>query len=109
MRNLLWLVPVGAFFLNPDLRVLGRTAVPVRRRGDARRRRGRLVASTITPAGGTAMQVTVHIEQSPTAPTATAVRLPSRALVRAANACGTRTLVKSAGACIDESEMPRAR
>jgi hypothetical protein len=61
---------------------------------------------TITPDGGSATQVTVHIEQSATAPTATTERLPARAFVRAAHACGTRTLIKSAGACIDVSDMP---
>ncbi len=36
----------------------------------------------------------------------TAARSAGRALVRGAYACGGRTLVKSAGACIDWSEMP---
>ena len=60
---------------------------------------------TITPSGAAATQVTVHVEQAATAPGATA-RAPGRAFVRAAYACGGRTLVKSAGACIDVSEMP---
>ena len=51
----------------------------------------------------------MHVEQAPTAPGATAARRAVGArLVRAAHACGTRTLVKGAGACTDESEMPLA-
>jgi hypothetical protein len=105
MRNLLWLVPVGAFFLNPTFACsdepqfqYGAAEMRAAVEGDW--------SFTITPDGGTAMPVTVHVEQSPTAPTATAARSPSRAFVRAAHACGTRTLVKSAGACIDVTEMP---
>ena len=105
MRNLLWLVPVAAFFLNPTFACsdepqfqYGAAEMRAAVEGDW--------SLTITPAGATAMQVTVHVEQSPTAPTATAERQPSRALVRAAQACGTRTLVKSAGACTSQSEMP---
>jgi hypothetical protein len=51
--------------------------------------------------------VTIRIEQAATAPGATA-RAPSRGLVRAAYACGGRTLVKSAAACTDYSQMPLA-
>jgi hypothetical protein len=63
---------------------------------------------TITPAGGTATQVTLHIDEATTAPDAGVARAPGRGLVRAAYACGTRTLVKSAGACIDFTDMPLA-
>src|SRR5204863_9856909 len=61
---------------------------------------------TITPDGGAATQVTVHIDQAETAPGMAAAAAPGRSFVRAANACGTRTLVKGAGACIDVSQMP---
>ena len=63
---------------------------------------------TITPQGGTATQVTLHIEQAATAADAGVARTPTRGLLRAAYACGTRTLVKSAGACIDLTQMPLA-
>ena len=33
-------------------------------------------------------------------------RSPHRTFVRSAYACGGRTLVRSAGACLDESKMP---
>jgi hypothetical protein len=107
MRNLLWLVPLAAFFLNPNLACsdepqfqYGAPEMRAAVEGDW--------SLTITPAGGTAMQVTVHIQQSATALTATAARPPGHRLVREAQACGTRTLVKSAGACIDSTEMPLA-
>jgi len=105
MRNLWWLVPVAVFFLNPAFACsdepqfqYGAAEMRAAVEGDW--------SLTITPDGGTAMQVTVHLEQSPTAPAATAARQPSRALVRAAQACGTRTLIKEAGACIDATNMP---
>jgi hypothetical protein len=107
MRNLLWLAPVAAFLLNPNLACsdepqfqYGAAEMRAAVEGDW--------SLTITPDGGTAMQVTVHVEQAPTATGATASRRASRAFVRAAHACGTRTLVKGAGACIDQSEMPLA-
>ena len=107
MRSLLWLVPVAAFFLNPSLACsdepqfeYGAAEMRAAVEGDW--------SLTITPAAGTAMQVTVHVEQAATAPGATAARRRSSGLVRAAHACGTRTLVKGAGACTDESEMPLA-
>lgn len=104
MRNLLWLVPVAVFFLNPNLACsdepqyqYGADEMRAAVEGDW--------SLTITPDGGSASQVTVHIEQSPAS---LAARRPARAFVRAAEACGTRTLVKSAGACIDVTEMPLA-
>jgi len=103
MRRLIWLIPLAAFFLNPSFAC---TDEPQFQYG-AEEMRAAVAGAwsvTITPDGGTATQVTVHIDQSATA--ATASRAPARAIVRAAQACGTRTLVKPAGACIDLSEMP---
>jgi len=103
MRRLIWLIPLAAFFLNPSFAC---TDEPQFQYG-AEEMRAAVAGDwsvTITPDGGTATQVTVHIDQSATA--ATASRAPARAIVRAAQACGTRTLVKPAGACIDLSEMP---
>ena len=105
MRNLLWLVPVAAFFLNPALACsdepefqYGAAEMRAAVEGDW--------SLTITPDGATAMQVTVHVAQAPTAAAATASRLPARALVRAAHACGSRTLIQAASACTDQTEMP---
>jgi hypothetical protein len=105
MRNLFWAVPVAVFFLNPSFACsdepqfqYGAAEMRAAVEGDW--------SFTITPDGGTATQVTVHLAQAATAPTATASRAPARAFVRAAQACGSRTLVKSAGACIDISQMP---
>jgi hypothetical protein len=107
MRKLMWLVPIAAFFLNPNLACsdepqfqYGATEMRAAVEGDW--------SLTITPAGGTAMPVTVHVEQAATAPGPTAARRPLRGLVRAADACGTRTLVKGAGACTDATQMPLA-
>jgi len=102
MRNLLWLVPVAVFFLNPNLAC---SDEPQFKYGDAEMRaavEGDWTLTLTLESG--AVPVTVHIEQSATAPTASARRAPR--LLRAAHACGTRTLIKGAGACIDLTEMP---
>jgi len=107
MRKLLWVVPVAAFFLNPGLAC---TDEPEFQYGAAEMRAAVEGdwSFTITPDGGDATQVTVHVDQAATAPAATAARAPRKGLVRAAHACGTRTLVKGAGACSDISQMPLA-
>jgi hypothetical protein len=104
MRRLIWVVPIVMFFLNPNVACVdepefqyGAEEMRAAVEGDW--------SITLTPDGGTATQVTVHVEQG-TAP-ATA-QGSGRALVRTAHACGTRTLVKGAGACSDISEMPLA-
>src|SRR6185369_9810377 len=61
---------------------------------------------TITPSGGGATHVTVHIAQAAAVVDGSTARTPGRTVLRAAYACGGRTLVRSAGACIDVSEMP---
>ena len=106
MRNFWWVVPVAVFFLNPSFACsdepafqFGATEMRAAVEGDW--------SFTITPDGGAATQVTVHVEQAATA-SATAARPTGAALVRAAHACGTRTLLKSAGACAELSEMPLA-
>jgi hypothetical protein len=105
MRNLLWVLSVAVFLLNPSFACsdepdfqFGAAEMQAAVAGDW--------AFTITPTGGYAMQVTVHIDQG-TAP-ATAARTAGLALVRAAHACGNRTLVKSAEACIETTQMPLA-
>ncbi len=105
MRSLVWAIAIAFFFLNPHLACgsdepqfqYGAEEMRAAIEGDW--------TFTITPDGGAAMQVTVHIEQEATTTGATSRRPDSR-FVRAAYACGTRTLVKSAAACADLSEMP---
>jgi hypothetical protein len=107
MRNLLWILPVAFFFLNPNL-ACG-TDEPQFQYGAAEMQAA--IAGTwsftITPTGGAATEVTVQIDEADTAPGATA-QASRRHLIRAAHACGSRTLVKSASACIDISSMPLA-
>jgi hypothetical protein len=106
MRRLSWLLPVAFFFLNPGF-ACG-PAEPQYEYGAAEMRaavEGNW-SFTIMPDGASGpIQVTVKLEQAATAP-APQVRAPGRSFVRAAYACGSRTLVKSAGACTDVSEMP---
>jgi len=107
MRRLIWLIPLSAFFLNPSFAC---TDEPQFQYG-AEEMRAAVQGDwsfTVTPDGGTATQVMVHLDQAAVAASATASRAQGRAVVRAAHACGTRTLVKSAGACIDISQMPLA-
>jgi hypothetical protein len=104
-RNLLWIAPIAFFFLNPNIGCgsdeppfqYGAAEMRATVEGDW--------SFTITPTGGAATQVTVHVEEA-AAVDGSAARAPGRALLRAAYACGGRTLVRSASACIDMSEMP---
>lgn len=107
MHRLLWLIPIAVFVLNPGFACsdepqfqYGAAEMRAAVEGDW--------TFTITPEGGTAIAVTVHLEQAATSGATTTSRPQERALVRAAHACGTRTLVKSAAACVDVSEMPLA-
>jgi hypothetical protein len=107
MRSLLWLAPLAFFFINPSFGC--GTDAPQFQYGAAEMQAA--IAGTwtftITPSGGTATEVTLQLDEADTAPGATA-QVSRRSLIRAAHACGTRTLVKSAGACMDESSMPLA-
>ena len=108
MSKLIWIVPLAFFFLNPAI-ACG-PAEPEFQYGAAEMRAAVEGdwSFTITPVGGTATQVTLHVDQATTTADAGVARAPGRGLVRAAYACGTRTLVKSAGACIDATQMPLA-
>jgi hypothetical protein len=106
MRNLLWLLPLAAFLLNPNLACsdepqfqYGAAEMRAAVEGDW--------SLTLTLESG-ALPVTIHVEQAATAPLATAGAQPRGPLLRPAHACGTRTLVKGAGACGDQSVMPLA-
>jgi hypothetical protein len=57
-----------------------------------------------TASDGTPTQVTLRIDEGSGSPTS----LRPGGLVRSAYACGSRTFVKSAAACVDASEMPLA-
>ena len=108
MRNLLWLVPVAFFFLNPSLGCVGPDE-PEYQYGAAEMQAA--IAGTwtfsITPNGGEAAAVTVQLDEADHVPAPT-TQASRRSLIRAAHACGSRTLVKSAAACIDVSSMPLA-
>jgi hypothetical protein len=105
VRNLWWMAPVAVFFLDPSFAC---SDEPQFQYGAAEMLAavGGDWSLTITPDGGTATQVTVHVDQAGTTNDAGVARAPGRGLVRAAYACGTRTLLKSAGACIDATQMP---
>jgi hypothetical protein len=107
MRKLLWLIPVAFFFLNPGF---GCGADDPQFQYGAEEMRAAIAGDwtfTITPTDGAATIVTVHIDQA-AAPAGASAPAPGRAFVRAAHACGTRTLVKSAAACFDSTAMPLA-
>lgn len=107
MRNLSWLLPIAFFFINPGFGC--GTDEPQFQYGSAEMQAA--IAGTwtftITPSDGTPTEVTVQIDEADTAPGATA-QVSGRSFIRAAHACGSRTLVKSAGACTDVSSMPLA-
>lgn len=107
MRHLTWLIPVGLFFLNPGF-ACG-TSEPAFQYGAPELRAAVEGdwALTITPQGGAPTQMTVHVVQGSGASASVAPPSPG-GLVRTAYACGTRTLVRSAAACIDVSQMPLA-
>ncbi len=105
MRKLLWIAPIAFFFVNPSVGC--GSDDPQFQYGAAEMRtavEGEW-SFIITPSGGSPAQVTVNISQA-TAVGGSTASASNRMFVRAAYACGTRTLVNSAGACIDVSEMP---
>jgi hypothetical protein len=63
---------------------------------------------TLSHSDGQEQVVTVAIAQGGGSPTAQATPGARRDLIRPAAACGTRTLIKSAGACTSSTEMPLA-
>jgi hypothetical protein len=107
MRRVLWILPLAAVFLNPAL-ACG-PAEPAYEYGAPEMRAA--VAGTwslsFTPDGGQPTNVTITVEQAASAPGgATTAAAPRAGLVRAAHACGARTLVRGAAACIDLTVMP---
>jgi hypothetical protein len=109
MRRLAWVLPLAFFFLNPAF-ACGPSDEPVYHFGAPAMTyavEGNW-SFTIAPQGGAPLQqVTVRLEQASAASGApSAARAPQRSLIRAAHACGGRTLVKSAAACVDITKMP---
>ncbi|MEO5767971.1 MAG: hypothetical protein ABIS92_06435 [Polyangia bacterium] len=107
MPRLLWLLPLGFFFLNPTFACGPADAEYQYGAQEMRAAVEGTWSFAFTPTDGPPTQVTVRIEQSATAP-ASMARASGHAFVRAAQACGTRTLVKTAGACSDITQMPLA-
>jgi hypothetical protein len=107
MRRLSWLLAVAFFFLNPGFACGPAEPQFNYSAADMLAAVEGTWSFTIMPEGAAnSVQVTVKVEQAAMAPGAQA-RAPARfVLVRTADACGVRTLVKSAGACVDLSEMP---
>jgi hypothetical protein len=106
MRSLLWVLLVAVFLLNPSFACVDE---PEFQFGAAEMRavvEGDWSITIIAPPSGEMVQATVHVEQA-AAPARAAVHTPGGALVRAAYAC-SRTLLKSAGACIESTQMPLA-
>jgi hypothetical protein len=104
LPRVVWLVPVALFFLNPALACGDE---PEFRYGAAEMRAAVEGTWTLTRGEGATQQLTVNIEQDTRTPqTAQAREARVHGLIRTAHACGTRTLVKSAGACVDISQMP---
>jgi hypothetical protein len=106
MRRLSWLLPVAFFLLNPGFACGPPEPQFNYGAADMRAAVEGVWSFTIMPEGAAApVQVMVKVEQAATEPSPQA-RARGLTLVRAAYACGTRTLVKSASACLDLSQMP---
>lgn len=105
MRKLSWLLLAAFFFLNP-----GFACGPMEPEFQygAKEMRAAIEgnwAVTITPTGGAAQDYVVTLKQAMSA-SPSATRAPERAFVRAAHACGDRTLLASANACVSSTIMP---
>jgi hypothetical protein len=106
MKSLAWIAAAAFFFVSPGF-ACG-PAEPEFQYGAAEMRaavEGNWTM-TVTPDGEVAHTYSFRLVQQK-AQTAAAGK-PRAGLVRAAYACGTRTLVASASACVDVTEMPLA-
>jgi hypothetical protein len=107
MRKLSWLFLAAFFFLNPGFACgpgeaeyqYGAAEMRAAIEGDW--------ALTIMPTSDTATELQVTIKQA-TSAAASASLAPELAFVRPAHACGDRTLLASANACISTTTMPLA-
>lgn len=109
MRKLAWAVAVAFFFLNPGL-ACGPSESDQQFQFGAAELRTAVEGDwlvTLTPDGGGAETYHVHLAQA-AAPPSASEQLAPRSLVRSAHACGSRTLVASASACVNVTEMPLA-
>jgi hypothetical protein len=107
MRRLLWVLPLALFFLNPSLACGPPEPQFSYGAGEMRAAVEGSWSFSIAPDDGSAIQMaTVRLQQSTRAAPTLETMARAPALVRAAYACGERTLVRSAGACVDISTMP---
>jgi hypothetical protein len=105
MRKLSWLFLAAFFFLNPGFACGPGEAEYQYGAAEMRAAIEGEWALTITPTGGAAEDYVVTLKQA-TSATASASGPRTRSLVRAAHACGNRTLFASANACVDSTDMP---
>jgi hypothetical protein len=106
-RSAFWVVALAAFFVNPFFACVAEDEFQY----GAPEMRAAVEGTwdlTLSFSDGETQTVTLAIAQGSSAPGAQSSRGSGRGLVREAAACGTRTLVKSAGACSSSSEMPLA-
>ena len=110
MRRLTLSLALLAFFLNPGF-ACSPSDEPDFKYGEAEMKaavEGTWLL-TLRASDGTVSETTLQIAQSGTAQAMLSPRGSGSSrtgLIRSAAACGTRTFVKSAGACIDMSELP---
>lgn len=104
-----FLAGAGAFLLNPTF-ACG-SAEPDYQYGEAELRAAVEGdwALTVTHGPGAALELSVRLQQrAEHTASARAPSAPAPSLLRSAHACGTRTLLAPAHACIDSTEMPLA-
>jgi hypothetical protein len=110
MRRILWTIPLAFFFLNPSFACGPADDAPQFHYGAVEMRAAveGVWSFAIMPEGAAGpIKVMVKVQQAASAPGAEAhASATGRSLIRPAHACGSRTLVRSAGACVDISTMP---
>jgi hypothetical protein len=111
MRSLVLSLAVVAFFLNPGVACTSGADEPEYKYGEAEMKsavEGTWVLTLGTEGSSANQQITVEVVQSSKAqPDQMQVMRGARTgFIRSAAACGTRTFVASAQACIDSSQMP---
>jgi hypothetical protein len=111
MRRLALFLAVLGFFLNPGIACVS-SDEPDFKYGEAEMKaavEGTWLL-TLRATDGALSETTLQIAESSKAQAMMSPTVPGRSyrtgVIRSAAACGTRTIVKSAGACIDASEMP---
>lgn len=108
MRRLMWILAAGLFFLNPTF-ACGIND-PEFRYGATEMRaavEGNWSFAITSPQMPSPKNVVVRLQQD-TKAQESASRSLRGTLIRSAHACGTRTLINTAAACIDLTQMPLA-